>query len=61
MIVYPTGEGVLFKMQGQTEHITHIKKGKGASKAHKEICAMHGVNAVTERPCQYWKFFKNYY
>ena len=46
-------------MKENTQHFQHImlyyfKKGKNATEMQKEICAVYGEGAVTNRMCQKW-------
>ena len=59
---------VILKMENQSEHFRHIllfyfNKGKRAAEVHRKICAVYGIEAVTERTCQNWfaKFLSGKY
>ncbi|GFU82615.1 histone-lysine N-methyltransferase SETMAR [Trichonephila clavipes] len=46
-------------MENQKGHFRHIllfyfRKGKNASQAHKQLCAVYGNEALNERQCQNW-------
>ena len=46
-------------MEEKKQHFSHImlyyfKKGKNATEMQKQICAVYGEGAVTDRTCQKW-------
>ena len=46
-------------MEEKKQHFRHImlyyfKKGKNATETQKQICAVYGEGAVTDRTCQKW-------
>ena len=50
---------LILKMEEKKQHFRHImlyyfKKGKNATETQKEICAVYGEGAVTDRTCQKW-------
>ena len=50
---------LILKMEENKQHFQHImlyyfKKGKYATGTHKNICAVCGGGAVTDRTCQKW-------
>ena len=50
---------VIMKKEEDTHHFQHImlcyfKKGKNAVEMQKQICAVYGEGAVTDRTCQKW-------
>ena len=50
---------LILKIEGKKQHFQYImlyyfKKGKNATEMQKQICAVYGEGAVTDRTCQKW-------